>query len=93
VEALLNLQQAAEILGLAEVTVRKLVRNRKLTAVKIGRRLLFEPERLRRFIARNRTGLSYEQKVTDLKTILGLWQKHTSWREENNESISKEQLR
>ncbi len=54
-EPLLSLKQAAQMLGLAEVTVRKMVRQGKLGGVHLGRRLLFEPETLRNFIARNRT--------------------------------------
>ncbi len=54
-EPLLSLKQAAQRLGLAEVTVRKMVRQGKLVGVHLGRRLLFEPETLRDFITRNRT--------------------------------------
>ena len=56
-EPLLSLKQAAQTLGLAEVTVRKLVRRGKLVGVHLGRRLLFEPATLREFIAQHRTGV------------------------------------
>jgi excisionase family DNA binding protein len=52
---LLNLQQTAQRLGIGESTVRKLVRTGALPAVKLGRRLLFEPAALGHFIAAHRT--------------------------------------
>lgn len=54
-ESLLGLKQTAVRLGIAESTVRKLVTLKALPAVKIGRRLLFQPEELRSFTQRNRT--------------------------------------
>jgi len=59
-ESLCSLKQTAARLGLAESTVRKLVRLKSLPAVKIGRRLLFEPEELRRFIQSHRTAAAHE---------------------------------
>lgn len=49
-EPLLNLQGASRMLGLAESTCRKLVRLGQLPAIRIGRRLLFEPSALRSFV-------------------------------------------
>jgi excisionase family DNA binding protein len=54
-EPLLNLQQASSSLGLGESTCRKLVRLGQLPAIRIGRRLLFEPASLRRFIESHST--------------------------------------
>lgn len=55
-EPLLNLQQASRTLGLGESTCRKLVRLGELRAVRVGRRLLFEPSVLRSFVEAHSTG-------------------------------------
>lgn len=58
---LLNLGQTAQRLGIGESTVRKLVRSGALPAVKLGRRLLFEPAALGEFIANHRTSRAKPQ--------------------------------
>ena len=54
VEPLLNVKQAAKILGVAEKTLRDWVWRKKIDYVKSGDRVMFEPEVIRQFIARNR---------------------------------------
>jgi excisionase family DNA binding protein len=54
-EALQALPEARRLLNLSDAGVRRLVLNGQLPAVRIGRRLLFEPDALRRFIEEHRT--------------------------------------
>jgi len=49
-EPLLDIDQAAELLGLSSWTVRKLIAKRRLRPVRINRRVLLEPEELRRIV-------------------------------------------
>lgn len=49
-ENLLNLHEAAKFLGYAEITVRQFVRRRQIPFIKIRGKLLFSPERLKRFL-------------------------------------------
>jgi len=49
-EALLNCQQAAELLGISPWTVRKWLSTNKLRSVRLGRRVLIEPGEIRRII-------------------------------------------
>ncbi len=53
-EALVPIEKAAELLGISPWTVRKYIRDRKLMAVHIGRRVLVEQSELRRFIEQAR---------------------------------------
>ena len=50
---LISVPEAAKHLAIAEVTLRKMVRLRKVPVVRVGRRVLFDREALARFIARN----------------------------------------
>jgi excisionase family DNA binding protein len=54
-EALLTIERAAETLGISPWTVRKYVANDKLRPVRIGRRVLIEPEEIRRIIEEGRS--------------------------------------
>jgi len=49
-EALLNCEQAAELLGISPWTVRKWLSTNKLRYVRLGRRVLIEPGEIRRII-------------------------------------------
>ena len=49
-KTLLNVAQAADRLGLSVHTIRKYIELRRLPFVKIGARVLFDPEELERFI-------------------------------------------
>jgi excisionase family DNA binding protein len=49
-EPLVNVNEAAKLLGLSSWTVRKLIAGRRLRAVRINRRVLLQPEELRRLI-------------------------------------------
>jgi len=49
-EALLNCEQAAELLGISPWTVRKWLGTNKLRSVRLGRRVLIEPGEIRRII-------------------------------------------
>ncbi len=49
-EPLLTVEKAAELLGISPWTVRAYLRDAKLMAVHIGRRVLIEPSELRRFV-------------------------------------------
>jgi excisionase family DNA binding protein len=53
-EKLLTIDQAAELLGISPWTVRLYIRNRKLMAVHIGRRVLIEQSELRKFVEQAR---------------------------------------
>jgi excisionase family DNA binding protein len=53
-EPLLTIGMAAELLGISPWTVRAYIRERKLMAVHIGRRVLIEPCELRRFVEQAR---------------------------------------
>lgn len=55
VDGLLNLRHAARALGVSESFVRREVRLGRLTAVKLGRRLLFERAALREYVSERRT--------------------------------------
>ena len=52
-EPLLNIQQAAKILGISESTLRNWVQRKKIARVKVGGRVLFRPDTIREFIAYN----------------------------------------
>jgi len=53
-EALLTIERAAETLGISPWTVRKYVAKNILKPVRIGRRVLIEPEEIRRIIEEGR---------------------------------------
>ncbi len=53
-EALIPVDKAAELLGISPWTVRLYIRNRKLAAVHIGRRVLIEQSELRKFVEQAR---------------------------------------
>jgi len=50
---LLTFRSASEILGTSENRVRRLVRNRQLAAVRVGKRLMIAREAIPRFIEEN----------------------------------------
>jgi len=50
----LGLRQAAEAVGLSHWTLRAYVRQGKIRAVKIGRRILIEPSELQRLVEEGR---------------------------------------
>jgi excisionase family DNA binding protein len=50
VEQLLSLSHAAARLGIGRSTLKRLVAHRRVTVVRVGRRLLFEPDALQRFV-------------------------------------------
>lgn len=49
----LNVDGVAEFLGVAPLTVRRLIQRRKLRVVRIGRRIAVTPAALEKFIASN----------------------------------------
>ena len=49
-EPLLGVDEAAKLLGLSPWTVRKLIATQKLCPVRINRRVLLQPDELRRII-------------------------------------------
>ena len=53
-EALLNIEQAAEKLGLSPWTLRLYIGQKKLSVVRLGRRVLLEPSEIERYVAENR---------------------------------------
>ncbi|MDE3179053.1 MAG: helix-turn-helix domain-containing protein [Acidobacteriota bacterium] len=55
IDGLLNLKQASRALNVSQSFLRREVRLKRVTAVKLGRRLLFEPATLQEFIASHRT--------------------------------------
>lgn len=54
IEALLSLDEVARLLCISESGVYRLVRSGELPRVKVGKRTLFEPHEIRRFIASRR---------------------------------------
>ena len=46
----IRFHEAAELLGLAENTVRRYTAQQKIPHFKVGRLVFFDPERLRRFV-------------------------------------------
>ena len=54
-EALLNVDDTAKVLGLSAWTVRKNVAKNIFHAVRIGRRVLIEPDEIRRIIEEGRS--------------------------------------
>ena len=50
----MGLKEAAEAVGLSHWTLRKLIAEGKLPAVRVGRRVLLEPEALRELVERGR---------------------------------------
>jgi excisionase family DNA binding protein len=51
-----GVKEAAEILGISIYTVRSYIRQSKMTAVRIGRRVLLEESELERLVARSKSG-------------------------------------
>jgi excisionase family DNA binding protein len=49
-EPLVSVNEAAKLLGLSSWTVRKLIANHRLRPVRINRRVLLQPEELRRIV-------------------------------------------
>jgi excisionase family DNA binding protein len=49
-EPLVGITEAAKLLGLSPWTVRKLISSRRLCPVRINRRVLLQPEEIRRII-------------------------------------------
>jgi excisionase family DNA binding protein len=54
-EPLVNVDEAAKLLGLSSWTVRKLIASRRLRAVRINRRVLLQPEELQRIVQEGRS--------------------------------------
>ena len=50
-EPLLNIERAAEMLSLSPWTIRSWIRKRKLKAIKLGSRIVVEPQSLRELIS------------------------------------------
>ena len=50
-EPLLNVERAAEMLSLSPWTIRSWIRKRKLKAIKLGSRIVVEPQSLRELIS------------------------------------------
>jgi excisionase family DNA binding protein len=61
IEPLIDVRRAAKLLGISEKTLRDWVWRKKIDYVKVGDRVMFEPEAIREFIARNR--VSANQRV------------------------------
>jgi excisionase family DNA binding protein len=55
-QLLLGLKEAAESVGLSHWTLRQYVREGKVKAVRLGRRVLIEPSELERLIEQGRSG-------------------------------------
>jgi hypothetical protein len=55
-ERLLNIDEAARIIGRAHWTLRRDIRGGKLRCVRIGRRIMIEPSEIRRLIEAGREG-------------------------------------
>jgi excisionase family DNA binding protein len=55
-EPLVGITEAAKLLGLSPWTVRKLISSRRLCPVRINRRVLLQPEEIRRIVEEGRGG-------------------------------------
>lgn len=53
-QLLIGVHEAADAVGLSHWTIRQYIRDGKVHAVRIGRRVLVEPEELRRLISESR---------------------------------------
>ena len=51
---LVGVDEAANVLGVSNDTIRRMLRKKELSHVRIGRRILFDPKILEDFIDRNR---------------------------------------
>jgi excisionase family DNA binding protein len=56
---LLNVEQTARLLGISTWTIRAYIRDRKLNAVRIGRRVLLEPSEIERFVEQSKSEILY----------------------------------
>jgi excisionase family DNA binding protein len=56
IQLALGLQEAAEAVGLSQWTLRKYVREGKIAAIRLGRRVLVEPSELHRLVEQGRGG-------------------------------------
>jgi len=52
----LGLKEAAEAVGLSHWTLRQYIRDGKITAIRLGRRVLIEPSELERLVEQGRGG-------------------------------------
>jgi excisionase family DNA binding protein len=57
---LLSVVEAAGMIGVSQYTLRAWLRQRRLAHLRLGRRVLFDPTDLARFIASNRVAASDE---------------------------------
>ena len=76
IEALLSLDEVTRLLRISESGVYRLVRSGELPRVKVGKRTLFEPCEIRRFIATRRNVAAERQGghdtgVQDLEVVDG----------------------
>jgi excisionase family DNA binding protein len=53
-QLLLGLKEAAEAVGLSHWTLRQYVREGKVKAIRLGRRVLIEPDELKRLVEQGR---------------------------------------
>ena len=63
----LGLKEAAEAVGLSHWQLRKYIREGKLRAVRLGKRVLVEPSELQRLIEQGRIG--EDQNVNNLQNL------------------------
>lgn len=56
-DRLLNIEESAALLNLSTWTIRAYIRERKLNAVRIGRRILLEPSELENFVNRSKSDI------------------------------------
>lgn len=71
IEALLSLSEVAQLLGISESGVYRLVRGGELPRVKVGNRTLFEAHEIRRFIASLRDAPELEKEAINERPGLG----------------------
>ncbi len=62
-EPLVNINEAAQLLGLSSWTVRKLIANHRLGSVRINRRVLLEPSEIARIVSEGRGKRNPPQKA------------------------------
>jgi excisionase family DNA binding protein len=53
IEPLLDVKNAARLLGISVKTLRDWIQDRKIDYVKLGRRVMIRPETIRQFVTRN----------------------------------------
>jgi len=64
-EALMTIERAAQVLGISPWTVRRYISLKKIWPVRIGRRVLIEPQEIRRIVEAGRDNATMPNRTGD----------------------------